>query len=103
MSGTLEDLSNEQRQALDQFRDIVKSKDYFNEKRHDDRGLLRFLRARKFDVKKSEEMLDAAEKWRKEFGVDDIKELDKTFSLTLFLLMFLYCLDRNLINLNLKL
>ena len=43
MSGTLEDLSNEQRQALDQFRDIVKSKEYFNEKRHDDRGLLRFL------------------------------------------------------------
>ena len=74
MSGTLEDLSAEQKQALDTFRETVKSKDYFNEKRHDDRCLLRFLRARKFDLHKTEEMLDAAEKWRKDFGVDSIKE-----------------------------
>lgn len=74
MSGTLEDLSAEQKQALDTFRETIKAKDYYNEKRHDDRGLLRFLRARKFDLQKSEEMLDAAEKWRKEFGVDAIKE-----------------------------
>ncbi|TIB62862.1 hypothetical protein E3P77_03731 [Wallemia ichthyophaga] len=74
MSGTLEDLSAEQKQGLNQFRDTIKSKEYFNEKRHDDRCLLRFLRARKFDVAKAEEMLDAAEKWRKEFNVDAIKE-----------------------------
>lgn len=75
MSGTLEDLSAEQKQGLNQFRETIKSKEYFNEKRHDDRCLLRFLRARKFDVVKAEEMLDAAEKWRKEFNVDAIKEL----------------------------
>ena len=32
----------------------------------------RFLRARKFDHVKTKEMLLDAEKWRKEFGVDDI-------------------------------
>lgn len=30
------------------------------------------MRARKFDLVKSKEMLLAAEKWRKEFGVEDI-------------------------------
>ena len=32
----------------------------------------RFLRARKFDLLKTKEMLLAAEQWRKDFGVDDI-------------------------------
>lgn len=37
-----------------------------------DDGRIRFLRARKFDHVKTKEMLLDAEKWRKEFGVDDI-------------------------------
>jgi len=32
----------------------------------------RFLRARKFDLVKTKEMLLNAEEWRKEFGVDDV-------------------------------
>lgn len=32
----------------------------------------RFLRARQFDLLKAKEMLLDCEKWRKEFGVDDI-------------------------------
>ena len=32
----------------------------------------RFLRARKFDIVKAKEMLLDCEKWRIEFGVDDI-------------------------------
>jgi hypothetical protein len=34
----------------------------------------RFLRARKFDLGKAEEMLLSAEQWRKDFGVDEIME-----------------------------
>lgn len=32
----------------------------------------RFLRARKFDLAKTKEMLLSAEQWRKDFGVEDI-------------------------------
>ena len=45
---------------------------YFVPERHDDATLLRFLRARKFDLVKAKQMLIAAEEWRKSFGVDDI-------------------------------
>ncbi|KUM61557.1 hypothetical protein ACN42_g5557 [Penicillium freii] len=34
--------------------------------------LLRFLRARKFDVEAAKTMFTASEKWRKEFGTDDL-------------------------------
>lgn len=40
--------------------------------RFDDDTLLRFLRARKFDIPKAKIMWEANEKWRKEFGADDI-------------------------------
>ena len=40
--------------------------------RFDDQTLLRFLRARKFDIPKAKIMWEANEKWRKEFGADDI-------------------------------
>jgi len=32
----------------------------------------RFLRARKFDLAKAKEMIILQERWRKDFGVDDI-------------------------------
>ena len=40
--------------------------------RYDDQTLLRFLRARKFDLPKAKIMWEANEKWRKEFGTDNI-------------------------------
>jgi hypothetical protein len=40
--------------------------------RFDDQTLLRFLRARKFDLPKAQIMWEGNEKWRKEFGADEI-------------------------------
>jgi hypothetical protein len=47
-------------------------KGYFVPERHDDATLLRFLRARKFDLVKAKQMIISAEQWRKDFGVDDL-------------------------------
>jgi hypothetical protein len=44
--------------------------------RYDDATLLRFLRARKFDLVKAQEMWKANEEWRKSYGTD---QLWKTF------------------------
>jgi hypothetical protein len=35
-------------------------------------AIIRFLRARKFDLVKAKEMIIDCEKWRQEFGVEDI-------------------------------
>lgn len=40
--------------------------------RYDDQTLLRFLRARKFDIPKAKLMWAENEKWRKSFGADDL-------------------------------
>lgn len=43
--------------------------------RFDDMTLLRFLRARKFDIPAAKIMWAANEKWRREFGTDEIARL----------------------------
>lgn len=61
-----------QQQALEQLRQELKDEGWFDAIRHDGPCLLRFLRARKFDVPKAKFMLIEQEKWRKEFNVDEI-------------------------------
>ncbi|KAF7316999.1 CRAL-TRIO domain-containing protein [Mycena chlorophos] len=72
--GRLGNLTIPQQHALEKFKKELKDEGYYDESnpRHDDATLLRFLRARKFDLVKSKEMFIAAEQWRKKFGVDDI-------------------------------
>ncbi|KAF9780209.1 CRAL-TRIO domain-containing protein [Thelephora terrestris] len=72
LPGRLGNLTVPQQHALDTFKKQLKEEGYFVEERMDDATLLRFLRARKFDVAKAKEMLVSAEQWRKEFGVEEI-------------------------------
>ncbi|XP_036908407.1 SEC14-like protein 4 [Sturnira hondurensis] len=73
MSGRVGDLSPQQQEALARFRDslqdllptLPKADDYF---------LLRWLRAQKFDLKKSEDMLRKHLEFRKQQDLDNILE-----------------------------
>jgi len=75
--GRVGNLSAQQQAALDAFRAELQKDKLFVKERHDDATLLRFLRARKFDVPAAKTMFAAAEKWRKDFKVDEIV---KTFT-----------------------
>ncbi|KAH7098042.1 CRAL-TRIO domain-containing protein [Auriculariales sp. MPI-PUGE-AT-0066] len=72
-AGRIGNLTPEQEKALEEFRTQIKADGLYVEGgRHDDATLLRFLRARKFDVKLAKEMFAACEKWRTEFGTNDL-------------------------------
>lgn len=94
LPGRLGNLTVPQQHALDTLKTQLREEGHFVEERMDDATLLRsvrscrftfgslqaltyrppnrFLRARKFDVAKTKEMLLSAEKWRKDFGVEEI-------------------------------
>ncbi|KAF8960231.1 CRAL-TRIO domain-containing protein [Flammula alnicola] len=75
--GRLGNLTMTQLHTLEKFKKELKEEGVFVEERMTDAMLLRFLRARKFDLVKAKEMLLNAEQWRKDFGVDDlIKNFD---------------------------
>ncbi|KAI5449867.1 cytosolic factor, phosphatidylinositol/phosphatidylcholine transfer protein [Naganishia albida] len=74
-----------QQQALTQFRSVLESQNLIptnpaDERinpgpgydRFTDQHLLRFLRARKFDVERARVMWEGCEKWRSEFHADDV-------------------------------
>ncbi|XP_075542135.1 SEC14-like protein 2 [Dermacentor variabilis] len=71
MSGHLGDLSPTQEAALRSFREAVGD---VLKPDHDDRYLLRWLRARDFNLNKAEQMLRAHVEWRKQFGTDDVRK-----------------------------
>lgn len=70
-SGVVGTLTVEQQSALNTFRDKVKD---VIRPEHDDRFLLKWLKARKFDLNKSEEMLRNSLSWREKNNVDTILE-----------------------------
>lgn len=88
LSGRVGHLSVEQAQTLAKFKTELEADGFFKEgtgqvkadiygggltgASHDDATLLRFLRARKFDLAKSKLMFTDCEKWRKEFKVDEL-------------------------------
>ncbi|KAF9995527.1 cytosolic factor, phosphatidylinositol/phosphatidylcholine transfer protein, partial [Entomortierella chlamydospora] len=74
LPGRVGNLTPEQQHALDEFKQLIQAEGIFVEGRHDDHLLLRFLRARKFHIGHTHKMFVDCENWRKELGVDTLRE-----------------------------
>ena len=72
LNGRLGYLTPEQEQGLAEFKKQLSAEGFFNEKKHDDYLLLRFLRARQFRLSAAKEMWIKSEIWRKENSVDTV-------------------------------
>lgn len=65
-------MSEEQEKSLEEFRKYLKDNNIADHPQFDDYCLLRFLRARKFDMDKTKLMFHNFIEWRKENDVDNI-------------------------------
>ncbi|KAF9297424.1 cytosolic factor, phosphatidylinositol/phosphatidylcholine transfer protein [Linnemannia elongata] len=72
LPGRVGNLTAEQQHALDEFKDLIKAEGIFVPERHDDHYILRFLRARKFNIPNTHKMFVDCENWRKELQVDTL-------------------------------
>lgn len=73
------DMSEEQERALEEFRKYIKENNITDHPQYDDYYLLRFLRARKFDMDKTKLMFNNFIEWRRENDVDNIIEVSREY------------------------
>lgn len=85
------DMSDDQEKALETFRKYIKDNNVTDHPQYDDYYLLRFLRARKFDMEKTILMFNNFMEWRKENDVDNILDV------RLYCLMYRFSISRNTI------
>ena len=71
----MDDLSEEQNAALQVFKAYIRENNITSDPTYDEYYLLRFLRARKFDMDKTKLMFNNFIEWRKENDVDNILEV----------------------------
>jgi hypothetical protein len=64
-------------ETLHRFR-VILTEEGLIRKRDDDNSLLRFLRARGFNIAKAKAMFEAMLEWRKEIGADTIKQVKRS-------------------------